>query len=375
MKIGILTFHRVINYGAALQLHSLFSYLEGLGHDVSVIDYRPSYLPLNSRSGPHRLFPPKRGLVHPVKYLRGIIHNAEPYSRYLKFASFLRKSFKFTESFHDPDHFSRIADQFDAIIVGSDQIWNPELTGGDYDPVFFAHPAGPKVKRIAYAASFGGWDGLKLEHQKLEAYLSAFDGLSIREQKTLEAVRDSMGLSPEYVVDPVLLPNSFEDLAAVRAIPHDYCLVYLVTGGEDLVKKAAEIAQCNGIKVALVTSFSHSSRFYDKKHCYLPPVTSFLSLVRHARLMITNSFHGTLLSIKFNTPFFSIGPQGESLRSRTLRLTDLLDTVGLTRHFLNYEDCNKLPVELPDRLNKDDLEICLNPLIRHSQDFIINHLT
>ena len=139
MKIGILTVHAADNYGAVLQCRCLYEVLKTLGHDVSVIDYRPEYL-----TAPYRLWN-NRYLKHPMTMLK--------VSANLPGALRRKKSF---DAFVSAMKLSPVGESgFDAIIYGSDQIWNRNITKG-LDPVFFAAaPFAASARNISYAASDG----------------------------------------------------------------------------------------------------------------------------------------------------------------------------------------------------------------------------
>lgn len=154
MKIGILTFHAAHNYGAVLQVQGLQEFLKMSGHEVEIIDYRPRYL-----TSVYAAFSfPTKLIRHPLRALHllsRIVQLPTRIKRRRGFEKFISQKLNLSR-----EHFGEAgrvpAEKYDAIIFGSDQIWNPDITHGG-DSVFLGNfPAPAKTLKIAYAASAGG---------------------------------------------------------------------------------------------------------------------------------------------------------------------------------------------------------------------------
>ena len=156
MKIGILTFHCAVNYGAVLQTYGLCQCLQRMGHEVYVIDYRPAYL-----LKPYKVFSLNRFIAQrcqPIakRVLRELLAIPTRLSRQVKFRHFITRNIPLVQL--DLQHKKH---DFDAFVFGSDQIWNPYIT--QLDPVFFAEaPVFKDAKRITYAASAGSPEHLRM---------------------------------------------------------------------------------------------------------------------------------------------------------------------------------------------------------------------
>ena len=131
MKIGIFTFHCAHNYGAVIQCYGLQQYLKSIGHQVYVVDYRPQYFDFYQSS--HIEFSRTDGIKSFIKAkISDLLVGRSRRKRREAFESFITKKLKLTPYIANNDY-----SDFDAIILGSDQIWNPGITGGNYDEVFF----------------------------------------------------------------------------------------------------------------------------------------------------------------------------------------------------------------------------------------------
>ena len=207
MKIGILTFHAAKNYGAVLQCRCLYEVLKSLGHEVSVIDYRPDYL-----TAPYRLWKNKF-LKHPMTMLKVSASLAGAIRRDSAFDSFEKEL-----NLIQPG-----TGGLDAIIYGSDQIWNAHICGG-FDPVFFADTAGAKdVRNISYAASDGGLLYSDEELKEFRRLLHNFYRIGVREYPMQQRMDDA-GIPAVVNLDPVLLAG--REHVDLLCAPPVCCSVY-----------------------------------------------------------------------------------------------------------------------------------------------------
>ena len=170
MKIGILTFHFAFNQGAVMQCYALQKYLELQGHEAVVINYRPGYHTVmhaawrnpwsysrvfwrkfRSRSLPARL------LLAARSFMRCMYWNLLQVDRQNQaaFRSFVEKYLHLTPEYHTFAQLQQSPPELDAMISGSDQVWNPDLLGGEFDPAYFLDFGRPSTRRLTYAVSLG----------------------------------------------------------------------------------------------------------------------------------------------------------------------------------------------------------------------------
>lgn len=201
MKIGILTLHSQVNYGGVLQAYALQEVLKDLGHEVVVIDRW-----MDEYNATLRGITASRSIRGWVKFIgRALLGfgDGADYIRHVRTAKILPSLLKLT-----PYHFYHWEDApndlgVDVIIVGSDQVWNPDIQG---ETLPYLLAGAPAVPAIAYAASFGA---IKLPKCLIDRYregLKRFEYIGVRE---IEAVRivESLESKAEHVVDPTLLAD------------------------------------------------------------------------------------------------------------------------------------------------------------------------
>lgn len=354
MKIGILTFHAADNYGAVLQAYGLKEVLYEMGHQVSIIDYKPKYLTevyrifrFQSGDSTHRIF--RNISVVPFKLIR-----------HKHFSKFRKKRL-------NPYPMNRIADM-DVLIVGSDQVWNPNLTGGKFDSVFLLTEL-TKAKRIAYAVSAGNCESFKQNiSSSVVAALKCLDAISVRETNLQRELRD-IGIESNVVLDPVLLAGQrvFDSLVSRKYVPnYPYILSFSLTYDSRLKEKAYQIAYEKGVKVVELCSTDES--LFHPALVQTASVEKFVSLIKFAEGIVTSSFHGTAFSILFNRPFLSIGYD----RKHSERSRELLHSIGLLRCYSDMDSMGNSEMMTPDY---DTVNQRLEQLRTLSLLFIEGHIT
>lgn len=264
MKAGILTFHSADSYGAVLQARALVEVLRSLGHDASVIDYAPAYL-----TKPYRLWR-NDWWKHPVGTAKNLANSFAVARR--------RRGF---QAFREGMHLTPFPlEGLDAVIFGSDQVWNRHLNGGELlwfaqDPVF------DHTRNIAYAASTGSVplpEGVDF---------GRFHRLSVREPR-LQAELAARGFASTLVLDPVLLAGKevLDALADPCPVKGRYVVAYEVIDNPQVM----QIASSFGLPVVRIAS---NPRLSGRKQ-YVPG--EFISLIRGAEHVVASSFHAVAVA-------------------------------------------------------------------------------
>lgn len=308
MKIGILTFHFALNYGAVIQAWALSQYLIGLGHDVRIINYNPAKTRLPS-------------------WLRMILHKQwQSLYRTIKFRWFRAMHLRETSAIDNVQDIETL--NLDAIIVGSDQVWNVDFfkqKDGRFNAVYFLDGLSTGATRIAYAASMG--EVLPSSYRWCEELIHALRAFDVRLVRENLAKREleTFGVSSEWVIDPTLLvdPNAYDELISNEKARKPYLFSYLLTQIDDGLNLCEQYRKLNPCEFRLVTLHS-----IKNKNLVLPSPQRWLSLLRNAQFVITDSFHGVALSIAFNVPFAVLlksKPTGQNSR-----ITELLGRAGLS---------------------------------------------
>lgn len=356
MKIGILTFHCAINYGAVLQAYGLQEYLKSLGHEVFIIDYRPQYL-----IKPYQVFRWKyeqdssltsnlkdlvrECLVMPIRIIRK--------RKFLQFINQHLNLYPWKADLND----------FDAFVFGSDQIWNPQITKG-LDEIFFGKFKEARGKKlIAYAASVGAVQNLSQnEFEKLTSCLDVFERVGVRE-KTLYEKLSAVNNRVSITIDPVLLAGKevFHQVAVDVKVARPYLLLFTLGRDEYAVEEAYKIAKQKHLDVIEIISSKES--LYNRKIKQTLSPAEFLGYIKMADYVVTSSFHGTVFSILFHKNFNVIGngnAHGE-------RIVQLLDSIGLINRFKMHSASEELDVA---DISYAENEILLSEHVLSSREFL-----
>lgn len=336
MKIGVLTFHGALNIGAQLQVFALCHVLHSLGHDVEIINYLPDFI-----TRPYKFYNTvsrKYGILSVIKQtliytFKDLLFVKKRLRHYYKFQrNYLPIS---TKRFINVRELSYAG--YDAIIVGSDQIWNTEFTGNCLDD-FYTLNANLRSKKISYAASFNEKTMTFLERDLLIKRLSTFQAISVRESQ-LKSFLQQDNFDIKVSIDPTLLLSKDEWLKFVNSEPiikGKYILCHQARGDSkvfnEAIKRFAQNLRCKIINTSGVNyrKGENNSQFYNP--------LEYLNLANHAQCVISASFHATATAFILEKPFFSI-KIGDG---RDGRESDLLRKVGLTQQIVTLSELSNI---------------------------------
>ncbi|MFO7902533.1 MAG: polysaccharide pyruvyl transferase family protein [Pirellulaceae bacterium] len=322
MRVGIVTFHHAPSYGAILQAYALSQYLRSLGHAVTVIDYMPAHRRRRMkhwRRG-HRMSWRWFGLNRTNLVVR---RNKSLYADAARLLLPLSR-----DRYASLESLQRSPPKLDVCFFGSDQIWNYESTDGKYDPAYFGG-FGPKTMvRVAYAASFGRNECPRdLDH--LRQYLEMLDAVSVRESSGVSIVREHANRAANVVLDPTLLIDKKHfQFVEQPIVEGPYILGYSVVGGSRFETALDKAATALAIPVVRVVDAVRSHGV----NTHANPI-ELLNLIEYARFVVTDSFHGTALSLTFSKDFVASALEGKCA-NRGVRVSDLLNRLGLQNRFL-----------------------------------------
>lgn len=319
MKVGILTFPRAINYGAALQAAALQLVLRENGADASVVDYRCEAIDSTSK-----VFDFNQ--ITNVQYvLAHLVNLPIAVKRQKAFQKFWNRHFQFTNT--DPAY-------YDAIVAGSDQVWNYKLTGDDL--FYYLNFEKRNTKKVAYAASFGLSEIPQEKHGTLKPLLADFDHLSVREQTAATLVEQISGQKAEVVLDPTLLLNreQWSQMSDLTFRDTGYIFVYTLFHSDSLWEYAYQLSAKTGLPIKTISN----TRFHRRnaEYCFTAGPDLWLSHILNADYVVTNSFHGFAFSVNFQKQFYyELPPRSSGVGSR---LSDMAERYGLTSRELRHND-------------------------------------
>ena len=339
MKIGIITFHFVNNQGAVLQSYALQKYLSNQGHDVRIIDYRPKYhtVRYDSWKNPIRYSLwyfnmhkqdsiRRRSLLFTRSFLRCMYWNLMGTHRTNSrvFNSFISDKLTCTSKYESYKELQKYPPQMDAYITGSDQLWNPDLLDHDFDEAYFLNFGSNDIRKISYAVSIGK----KLsedECRKINKLCEHLDAVSLRESspELLKAIDRDVHIC----VDPTLLLNAddYTDIESEVVEKEPYVFVYGLETSDDIQQAVQQVRNMCGFRV--INGSPSTVKLTDTNVInvsdYAPD--RFLSFIKNAEFVVTNSFHGTVFSILYKKKFITVP---HTTRGR--RMIELLNKLGLT---------------------------------------------
>jgi hypothetical protein len=359
-KIGIITFHRSYNYGAVLQTYALQNFILSLGYDSEVIDYKNSMLRRYHRS----VFRNMLSYFWNRIGKRSLVGN----SRQIKTDNFIASHVWVAKTkYTDSSVLHRNPPQYDAYVTGSDQVWNPNITGGD-SSYFLTFVPKNKLK-ISYAASFGVTILNDEYKKKYLDYLQGIDIISVREYEGKAIVNDLIRKDVQVTVDPTLLleKQDWEKIAILYNNKKPYVLCYHMPGDKivnrAIILLARKIARINNWEIISIGQKEYMRLLPGNKKIFNAGPDEFVGLIRNAAFVITNSFHGTVFSIIYNKPFYI--PINYNLPVEQVlssRITSLLK-------MLNIEN-RLVPADLRfDELNIEEIEYGkVNVLLRKARE-------
>lgn len=328
MKIGLITIYQVPNYGSVLQAFATQQLLENLGVDCRMINY---------------IYPNKWHYNHGAKKnkgLRAFMRQIIPSQKVRRLNAFKKANFHLTKRYDSLESL-KVEDwsDFDAFIVGSDQVWNPRFLLGD--KTFMLSFVPPNKPRFSLASSFATNiipDELRNKYQQ---ELSLFKAISVREKNGISIINDELGInkSVEVLLDPTLLLSKEEWM---QSIPRSsfkkirpYIVLYLLKYSFDPSPYIYEVLsffqQAMNADVIALCGYEKSEKACGicMKNAFSSSVSEFIDYIANADLVITNSFHGTAFGLNFGIPLVSVVPNGKADDRQTtlLKSTDAYDCV------------------------------------------------
>lgn len=346
MKICTLTLDGYSNYGNVLQRYALQQVLQNLAGEVDSLWYMPDN------------FAPRIfwwwGWKDYIKYIlnwksfRTDFHdgrNGSEMVRQGRIKDWCDRNINLRQA---EGKLSQLADEYDFFVVGSDQVWNPcsSMLGECF--LTFASPK----KRVAYAASIS-CPSIPAEKQSL--YKDGFAGMahiSMRETQGADMVREFSGREVPVVVDPTLLltPEEWRKVSRVPAWFHgeDYILTYFLGKRPEIVER---LERETGLKVVNLLD-------KDVYEHYVTGPDEFIWAIEHAKLVYTDSFHGTVFSILFRTPFVICNRVGDDVSEKMgSRIDTLLGYFGLEERRGTKQNGYVIesPLEAPDWSKVDEV--------------------
>lgn len=374
-KIGILTFHKSINYGSVLQAWALQDFLMGKGYDVEIIDYEPEMY--------HTLYDVfVKGLrwADIKENIKRIPIMGSIKKQSLFFASFRKRYLKMSmlEYKYDSD-FTSLSKLYDCIICGSDQIWN--VRACDCDAIFFL-PNVCDLKKIAYSVSINDTNYSEERYKDtLKEWIESFEQISVREitgKEKLEAyLNNTKNIS--VALDPTLLheKKDFRKIASKRIIKKPYIFMYYAWYNSQIADIGKVLSEKLNLPIYTCLMKKDSKKIYELYRNGIKSVLDktspedFLSLIMNSEFVITDSFHGTAFSIISEKSFICVNYINENgVLKNDERIINIISQLGLNDRYISIKDIQTFDVT--KKVNYRDITKKRMKMAEFSKKWLIN---
>ncbi|WP_312482562.1 polysaccharide pyruvyl transferase family protein [Sphingobacterium multivorum] len=369
MRIGILTFHFAHNYGAMLQAYALVTKLRKEGFNAEIIDYRHNYIykwheKLSFKDLVLRYLDNGENIA--IAFLKSLKNWKKQYvkdQKWINFNNFLLNKLPISEPVLAKD-LKKVT--YDALICGSDQIWNPRLTDG-LQEVYFCGIGKSSAIRISYAGSNGEGQVPKEFVDQFELFISQLNHVSLREHALATFIRDRYKIETTTVLDPVFLLDhkEWQELLGENAVQQpEYILLYIFDEDPIIYEIVDLVSKKYGLAVKMISYQCNAAISNSIEQIVDAGPVEFVKLFEQASYVITNSFHGTAFSILFNKQFVTYPP-----KYHRERIDSLVSSLGLGNRVI---DNLALP---PTEIDYDLVNEKLYKLKNQSLSFLITSLT
>lgn len=327
-RIGIVSYNRYgnfTNYGSALQSWALCQAVNRLGRQAVLVDYLPEALrdkdPLNPMAHMWDTNPEARRQCR--LSLPAIREN------YVRFQRFFARQFENTRRQYTAANFDccLTGENLQGFLCGSDTIFCVDEFG--FDDGYYARYASMQGRSAAYAASFGDARFSPRQQSVLAQKLQGFRAIGLRETYLEDWVRTHAGVPVQRVIDPTLLltRKEYAAITAPRQQEGDYLLLYTRRYNPAMERFAESLARQRGLSIVEISLRAENAARH--RVFYEAGVEEFLSLVRHAACVVTNSYHGMIFSVQFERPFYLF-----SREQCDNKIAELLSLLGLPDRLL-----------------------------------------
>ena len=339
--IGTITFHWGTNYGAVIQAYSLQRAIQGIGYETEIIDYRPRRL-LVLR------------LLYAIKTM-----NFNQIKKEVKLKAFRKKYLLCSKrKYNNNKELFSISDEYTHIVVGSDQVWNNSFTMGAEGGItlsYFLNFAGESTKRISYATSFGSDSVSEGYIKAVKNDLLKFKNVSVRESSGISIV-NRIGQDACLVCDPtaLLTADDYSMLIGNRTQNSKYIYLYMLHKNADEVNQIIETIDRQINELPIRTS-----------NC--EDILDWLNSIRNAEYVITNSFHGLMFSLIFNTPFVVVPVKGSGMNGR---IRTILEILHLTDRIVDEDSISYWDRVISNEIDWKVINVKMAEIRRNGLDYL-----
>lgn len=368
-KAGIFTWcNRGVNYGQTLQAFAMYCIMQKMGYQAKLIQYRKRIEeePVNDDLGN-----PYANSLY--EFFWGLYRcGTDFYKEKLKFDFFTKKYIKTSPFCYNKEAVEKNIKDCNVIICGSDQIWNP----ASFDPVYFLDIGKKSLKRISYAPSINDdidFDKKKHIYKRMSDCLRHINYISVREDIGVSIIRKISGLDAVHVLDPTLLLSykDWDKIASKKIVQNPYLVCYVlgeISQQEGTILKIAKergISNIYYINTRNTQSYQGGTKGLKELKGIGP--REFVSLIKYADVVFTDSFHATAFSINYRKEFFTFRRyQIATEYGGASRVKSILRCLQLEERFIVPDT----ETNLIERINYDKVNKLLNKERKKSYEFL-----
>ena len=370
MKIGLITYHSAYNYGSVLQAYATQELIKRIGGNCEIINYRTK-----EQKRVYSIFKWNKNI--PKSLLKNIIalfSIKEKKNRIKKFENVINNLFELSIECSVPEDVYGIWSKYDLIVSGSDQIWNKhsnELENVTWDYMYPYLLKDFNGKKVSYASSLANMTDSEI--QFIFPYLKVFDNISFREQQTVEKFSNLFGINTTNVLDPTFLLTRDEwiDCLKIKTKKEGkkYILYYSLSSYKEMksdLKILSEIAKKKNYRIYVLNPMNIVRTCKNYTVLGETDPIDFLELIHNAEIVVTDSYHGSILSANFGKNFYSICKGKPS----DFRKTDVLSRIGLSSRIINdVSELNNL-IEDCEPINYENIYSSINSLRKKSISYL-----
>lgn len=366
MEIRTITFQRAHNYGALCQAYALQKVLNNHGN-IQIIDYDDALI--NRQYNPFIL--KRSNLKWTLKnFFTLVFFHRKKIARFNNMNAFINEKLQLSNKVSNLSEIEKECKNVDVLITGSDQVWNPEITG-ELSNIYTLNFGSKKIKRISYAASIGNENNVIKYKEDYLNKLKNIDKISVREESAKNKLQEIFpNKELEVVLDPTLLltkENWNEELKLLNKENEKYILAYVVKENKEFTKITNYLSEKTGLKII---HFGMTNKGLKKvlRSAYMDGPLEFINLIKNADYIVATSFHATVFSVIFNKKFWIV-PHNTT----GSRVTDLLNKLNLKNRVVNSLE-QFMEKKYDEEINYNEVNKILEVERKKSLDWLNNSI-
>lgn len=373
MKVGLITYHSAYNFGSVMQAYATQEVIRNIIGNCEVINYRTA-----EQKRVYAVFVWDKG----TRFIRSLAKNIliipsyqNRVKRAKKYEETITKLFNLSEEVTEPQDVYSMWGQYDMIVSGSDQIWNKHSNELENVSWKYMKPyllAGYQGKKISYASSLTNMTDDEIEY--ILPDIQAFNYISFREENTARKVRDEFNVENYCVLDPTFLLTKAQwinKLSLERQAGSDYILFYVLcrrSGIKSMMSVVKKIGIKTGKKVKMISPLATLSSEQCVEVLEEVDPIDFMNLIYNASMVVTDSYHGTILSVNLGKDVYSVCKGFPS----DFRKIDVLNRLGMSDRIIQNPE--ELLVREYEPIDYAVVNKRIQLLREESMDYLVNAL-